>query len=293
MLLLKKTFSILAGFLLVFMLAACNQTAKPVDEPVKDNEKASETEKAEEKTSELTLEEVMNKSTEASEGLKSFSVKMDLTQDMTDQGELNVQTTSVIDMNIVTEPMAYYQKMKMSMGEEAESFETESYFSEAGMFFYEPSTSQWMKFPQEMTDTFLQMSGQQSNPGEELKKLQQFVEDFTFEQDSNNYILKLKASGEKFNDFIKETAVQQLPPEMSAEDALSGMKINAVEYEILVDKKTFYPVELNMDMDLEMTIEGQTIAMKQKMNGQYSNYNSVDAITVPQEVIDSAVEMGM
>nr|WP_232426151.1 DUF6612 family protein [Cytobacillus praedii] len=293
MLLLKKTFSILAGFLLVFMLAACNQTAKPVDEPVKDNEKASETEKAEEKASELTLEEVMNKSTEASEGLKSFSVKMDLTQDMTDQGELNVQTTSVIDMNIVTEPMAYYQKMKMSMGEEAESFETESYFSEAGMFFYEPSTSQWMKFPQEMTDTFLQMSGQQSNPGEELKKLQQFVEDFTFEQDSNNYILKLKASGEKFNDFIKETAVQQLPPEMSAEDALSGMKINAVEYEILVDKKTFYPVELNMDMDLEMTIEGQTIAMKQKMNGQYSNYNSVDAITVPQEVIDSAVEMGM
>lgn len=289
----KKTFSILAGFLLVFMLAACNQTAKPVDEPVKDNEKASETEKAEEKASELTLEEVMNKSTEASEGLKSFSVKMDLTQDMTDQGELNVQTTSVIDMNIVTEPMAYYQKMKMSMGEEAESFETESYFSDAGMFFYEPSTSQWMKFPQEMTDTFLQMSGQQSNPGEELKKLQQFVEDFTFEQDSNNYILKLKASGEKFNDFIKETAVQQLPPEMSAEDALSGMKINAVEYEILVDKKTFYPVELNMDMDLEMTIEGQTIAMKQKMNGQYSNYNSVDAITVPQEVIDSAVEMGM
>ncbi|KOP83846.1 DUF6612 family protein [Cytobacillus solani] len=289
----KKSLSILAGFLLVFMLAACNQTAKPVDEPAKENEKASSTEKTEEKASELTLEEVLNKSTEASEGLKSFSVKMDLTQDMTDQGELNVQTNSVIDMNIVTEPMAYYQKMKMSMGEEAESFETESYFSEAGMFFYEPSTSQWMKFPQEMTDTFLQMSGQQSNPGEELKKLQQFMEDFTFEQDSNNYILKLKASGEKFNDFIKETAVQQLPPEMSAEDALSGMKINAVEYEILVDKKTFYPVELNMDMDLEMTIEGQTIAMKQKMNGQYSNYNSVEAITVPQEVIDSAVEMGM
>lgn len=179
------------------------------------------------------------------------------------------------------------------MGEETESFETESYFSEDGMFFYEPSTSQWMKFPQEMTDTFLQMSGQQSNPGEELKKLQQFVEDFTFEQDSKNYILKLKASGEKFNDFIKETAVQQLPPEMSAEDALSGMKINAVEYEILVDKKTFYPVALNMNMDLEMTIEGQTISMKQKMNGQYSNYNSVEAITVPQEVIDSAVEMGM
>lgn len=293
MLILKKSLSILAGFLLVFMLAACNQTAKPVNEPVKDNEKASETEKVEEKASELTLEEVMNKSTEASEGLKSFSVKMDLTQDMTDQAELNVQTNSVIDMNIVTEPMAFYQKMTMSMGEESESFETESYFSDAGMFFYEPSNSQWMKFPQEMTDTFLQMSGKQSNPGEELKKLQPFMEDFTFEQDTNNYILKLKASGDKFNDFIKETAVQQLPPEMAAEDVLSNMKINAVAYEILIDKKTFYPVALNMDMDFEMTIEGQTIGMKQKMNGQYSNYNNIEAITVPQEVIDSAVEMGM
>lgn len=293
----KKSLSILAGFFLIFILAACNQTAEPVDEPEKNNEETEATEKteekAEEKVSELTLEEVMNKSTEASVDLKSFSVKMDLTQDMSDQGDLNVQTNSVIDMNIVTEPMAFYQKMNMSMGEESESFETESYFSEAGMFFYEPSTSQWMKFPQEMTDTFLQMSGTQSNPGEELKKLQQFVEDFTFEQDTNNYILKLKASGEKFNEFIKETAAQQLPPEISAEEALSDMKINAVDYEILIDKKTFYPVALNMDMDLEMTIDGQTIAMKQKMNGQYSNYNSIETITVPQEIIDSAVEMDM
>ena len=290
----KKSLSILTGLLLVFMLAACNETAKPVNESATNNEKAPEVEDAEEKPSELTLEEVMNKSTEASESLKSFSVKMDMVQDMSsDQEEMNIKTASVIDMNIVTEPMAFYHKMKMSMGEESESFETESYFSKDGMFFYEPSANQWMKFPQEMTDTFLQMSGNQSNPSEELKKLQKFVDDFTFEQDSNHYILKLKASGDKFNDFIKETAAEQLPPEMAQEDILGNMKIHAVDYEILIDKKTFYPVALNMNMDMEMTIEGQTIAMKQQMKGQYSNHNKIETVTVPQEVIDSAVEMGL
>ncbi|MFE8698165.1 DUF6612 family protein [Cytobacillus sp. FJAT-53684] len=290
----KKSLSILTGLLLVFMLTACNETAKPVNDSATNNEKAPKVEEAEEKPSELTLEEVMNKSTEASESLKSFSVKMDMVQDMSsDQEEMNIKTASVIDMNIVTEPMAFYQKMKMSMGEESESFETESYFSKDGMFFYEPSANQWMKFPQEMTDTFLQMSGNQSNPSEELKKLQKFVDDFTFEQDSNHYILKLKASGDKFNDFIKETAAEQLPPEMAQEDILGNMKIHAVDYEILIDKTTFYPVALNMNMDMEMTIEGQTIAMKQQMKGQYSNHNKIETVTVPQEVIDSAVEMGL
>ncbi|WP_368773329.1 DUF6612 family protein, partial [Escherichia coli] len=68
----------------------------------------------------------------------SFSVKMDMSQNISsDQDDMNMDTHSVIDMDVVTEPMAFYQKMKMSMGEE--TFETESYFSEEGMFFYEPS----------------------------------------------------------------------------------------------------------------------------------------------------------
>ncbi|KAB2339009.1 hypothetical protein F7731_05030 [Cytobacillus depressus] len=285
---LKKTLSILAGFLLIFMLAACNQTATPVN---KEGTNKTEPEVTE-KPSELTLEEVLEKSTEASNGLKSFSVKMDVEQDMSsDQEELNMNTQSIIEMDVVTDPMAFYQKMTMSLADTGENFQTESYFSEDGMFFYEPSGQQWMKFPQEMTDAFLQMAGQQSNPGDELKKLQKFVEDFTFEQDAKNYILKLKASGDKFNDFIKETAAEALPPEMAMEGLMDDMKINAVEYEFLIDKESFYPVALDVLMEMEMTIEDQTIVMKQKMNGQYSKLNEIEAITVPQEVIDSAVEM--
>ncbi|QED49053.1 DUF6612 family protein [Cytobacillus dafuensis] len=287
----KKTLSILTGFFLIFMLAACNQTAEPVNEPSKNNGKS-------EKQSELTLEEVFKKSTEASSNLKSFAVKMDMEMDMSsDVEELNMKTQSEIDMKVVTEPMAFHQKMAMTVAEEL--FETESYFSEDGMFFYEPTGQQWMKFPQDMTEAFLQISGQQqANPGEELQKLQGFVDDFTFEQDSKNYILKLNASGEKFSEFIKEVATKTLPPEMAGDEealneVLKNMKINKVNYEFLINKETFYPDAVIVDMEMEMTAEGQTMVMKQKVNGQYSDYNKVDTITVPQEIIDSAVEMEM
>ncbi|MBY0122850.1 hypothetical protein H0173_13080 [Bacillus sp. S/N-304-OC-R1] len=282
----KRILSILTGLFMVFMLAACNETAKPVNEPAANNETSA----AEEKPSELTLQEVLEKSTEASNNLKSFSVNMNLDQDMTsDQEEMNMKTQSVIEMNVVTDPMAFYQKMTMSLGEE--SFESESYFSEEGMYLFDPGSQQWMKFPQEMTDTFLQMAGQQTNPGDELKKLEKFVDDFTFEQDSKNYILKLKASGEKFSDFIKETAAEALPPEMAAEELMNNMKIHGVEYEFVIDKESFYPVALEMTMDMEMTVEDQTISLNQKMNGKYSNHNNIKTITIPQEVIDSAMDI--
>ncbi|WP_367949306.1 DUF6612 family protein [Bacillus sp. FJAT-29790] len=283
---LKKTLSVLTGFLMIFMLAACNQTAKPVNQ--------SDKETTAEKPSDLTLEEVLDKSTKASESLKGFSIKLDMTQNMSsDQEEQDLNTKSVIDMNIVTEPMAFYQKMTMSVEGSEEKFETESYFTEEGMFFFDAAGAQWMKFPKEMSDSLLQMSAQQTNPGEELKKLQKFVDDFTFKQDQKNYILKLEASGEKFNDFIKETAVGAMPPEMAQDELLNNMKINSMEYEILVDKETFYPVSLNMVIDMEITVENQTIVMKQKMHGQYSNHNKVEIISVPKEVIDTAVEMNI
>ncbi len=290
----KKTLTILTGFLMVLMLAACSETAKPVSETESGNESNKNEAKTEE-TSELTLEEVLTKSTEASEDLKSFSVKMDMSQNISsDSEEESMSIDSVIDMDVTTDPIAFYQKMTMSMGGAEESYDIESYFTEDGMFLYDAEGEQWMKFPKEMSDDLLQMSSQQTNPGEELKKLQEFVDDFTFEQDAKSYILKLKANGEKFNDFVKETAQETLPAELAANgEMLENMKINGVEYEIVINKETFYPSILNMVMEMEITAEGQTIAMKQNMNGQYSNYNKADAITVPQEVIDTAVEMEM
>src|SRR5690606_31996704 len=129
---LKKSLSILAGFLLILMFAACGKTADPVKESASKSEGGNDKEKTEE-TSDLTLEEVFNISTEASESLKRFTVKMDMNQNMStgkDDQEMNI--TSEINMDVITDPMTFYQKMKMRMEGAEESFDTESYFTEEG-----------------------------------------------------------------------------------------------------------------------------------------------------------------
>jgi hypothetical protein len=289
---LKKTLSVLFTSLLVFMLAACNQTATTVNESPETKE-----EDKNENTSELTLEQVMTNSMEASEEMKSFVVQMDMKQEMTapEQTEaINMEST--IDMKVVTEPMTLYQKMDMKMNDVGadNALSTETYFSADGIYILDPAANQWMKFPKEMSDQLMQLSNQQTNPAEEIKKLQQFVDDFTFEQDEQNYILKLNASGDKFTEFIKETVKETFPQELSAGvDMFNNMKINEVKYEIFIDKETFYPTSLNTVMDMEVTAEGQTLKMKQNMEGQYSDFNTIEEVKVPQEVIDNAVEMDM
>jgi hypothetical protein len=295
---LKKTLSFAASLILLFMMAACNQTAAPVSEDNntgENNTNTSENSESAEKESDLTLEEVLNKTTEASENLNSFSVNMKMDQMISaGQEEENMNISSDIQMDVITEPMAFYQKTAMSQDQSGETYETESYFTEEGMFMYDPAGETWMKFPKEMSDQLIQMSGQQTNPAEELKKLQEFTDDFTFEQDDNNFILNLKASGEKFTELMKETMADTLPPEMAAdEEVFNNMNIENVEYTILVDKETFHPSSLNMDMTMEMAVEGQTVTLNQKIEGNYSNYNEVKEITIPQEVLDTAVEMEM
>jgi hypothetical protein len=294
---LKKTLSLLVGIVLMLMLAACNQTAEPVDtnEEVTETDATQveeETQDEEETVSELTLSEVLERSTAASDSLDSFAVQMDLQQEMS--GVENLSISSVIDMKAVTKPMAIHQKMNMEVPGSSEQVETELYFTEDGIYMLQPMGEGWMKLPTELSDQVMQSSPQQSNPAEELKKLQKFVDDFTFEQDENSYILTLSASGDKFQEFIDDAIQQSLTPEMTeGMDVTSDMKINKVDYQITIDKETFYPSTLNMNMDMDITVDGETIHLVQKMNGKYTEYNQINEITVPQEVIDSAAEINM
>jgi hypothetical protein len=276
------------------MLAACNETAKPVNQDANGKEGQNEQIQSE-NNSELTLEEVMDKSMKASEGLKSFAATMDMKQEMSSSSQTEVMNlNSSIDMKVISDPMALHQKMSIEMEGSNETYETESYFTADGMYIYDAAGETWMKFPQEMADQLMQISDQQTNPTEELKKMQQFMDDFSFEQDDKNFILKLNASGDKFNDFIQETLQQTLPPELAANgDLLSGMKINEVSYEFYIDKNTFYPTSINMFMNMDLTAEGESIQLKQSMNGKYRDYNQYDEITIPQEILDTAVEMEM
>ncbi|QQZ10544.1 DUF6612 family protein [Heyndrickxia vini] len=279
----KKLLISLVSVMFLFTLAACSETADPVNSKVKTKKKDS-----------LTLQEVFDKTTDASKNLKSVHMDMDLKQAITSPGQptpMNINSNMSIDM--VLNPLAMYQKMKMNIeGGDApqnQAMDMESYLTKEGFFLYDPTSKQWMQMPEELSKQILQMPEQQANPAEQLKQLQQFTDDFSFKQDDTQYILNLKASGAKFDQFLKENAKQLMPDGLKENaDALNNITFKNVNYEIFIDKKTFNINSLNMTQEMEMVMEDQKMSLKQEMKGTYSNYNKVDEIKVPKEVLDTA-----
>ncbi|GLY09476.1 DUF6612 family protein [Bacillus badius] len=288
----KKWASWMAAGVLTLGLAACGETAKPTPETPK------------EETSKMTLGEVFNKTMEVSKETKSLSAAMDMKQKMTYSQEDKSMTTSMkMDMDVTMEPIAVYQKGTMTVaGDGAEQMEpmpVESYMTEQGFYMKEPEGGQWMKLPKEMYDQIMKMSQQQAKPEEQLKQLEQFKDDFKFEQTADSYVLKLDASGEKFNKLI-ESQMSQMMQGAEAEEAqaslkemMDAMKIEKVNYTIYVDKKTFETTKMDINMDMAMDIEGNEMKTSQVMNVVYKDYNKVEPIKVPDDVVKNAQEVPM
>jgi hypothetical protein len=295
----KKSWSILLSFILVVFLAACNQTADPVNE-VGNKENANESKKsAEENKSDLTLKEVFEKTNKASQEITSLKSNMTLNQTMTmpgEEGEMKIN--SDVTSTIVLEPLALHQTMKMSMEGDAaeapkENMTMDSYLTKDGFYMKDSSQNKWMKMPKELSDQIVQMSNAQTDPSKQLKDLQQFMDDFKFEQDEKHFILKLTANGQKFQDFLQKQ-MKEIMPEMLPEEAMNNMSYDEVKYEIFIDKETFYTTKLNSTVNMTVKVEeGKEMKTQTEMSGTYSDYNEIESITVPKEVVETAEEVSL
>ena len=284
----KKWSMLLAVTTLSFGLVACNDTATPTP--------GTKTEQ----TSNLTLQDVFKKSMEQSESIKSLSANIDMTQliEVPSQ-EISMETTSKMDMDMVIEPLSLYQKGTTSMtmpgmpsSEQADDMKMESYMTEQGFYMFDSMSNQWTKLPSDMYEQIMSMSQKQADPAKQLKDLEAFKDDFTFEQTDSSYVLKLAASGDKFNELIQKQLADTMPDMMVEEqELLKEMNIEKVNYEIFIDKETFNTTALNMIMNMTMVVEGEEMKLAQNLKSTYDNYNEVEKIEIPQEIIDNAQEM--
>ena len=143
--------------------------------------------------------------------------------------------------------------------------------------------------PTDDFDVMMNQAGMQADAPEQLRQLEQFVEDFTFEQDDDQYILTLEAEGEKFLQFVLDQAKSTLGS--TAEDmtaSMENMTIDEAIYALYIDKETFNLENMNMELVMTMVAEGEALKLSQSTTADYSEFDSIDAITIPQDVIDSA-----
>lgn len=280
----KKWTMLIAVATLSLGLAACNETATPA-------ENSEVTEK-----SKLTLQEVYDKSIAASEELKSVRAVMDLNQKMNvPSEETELEVSSEMDMEYIVEPMQMHQKGTSTVaglveGMPAQTSKSESYMTADDFYVYEESAGEWMKFPQEMMAGIMG-AAEQANTSDQLKQIEGYLDEFTFEHDNENYILTLEASGEKFQELVKSQVDEVMQSMGVGEEIQMDFVIHSVDYLIHIDKETFQTNKLDVVIDMDIEIDGEKMNVKQDVKSTFSDFNEIEEIVIPQEVIDSAVEL--
>ncbi|MCG3086797.1 DUF6612 family protein [Sporosarcina cyprini] len=276
----KKWLKVIGAGVLAFSLAACGSQAEP--KTTVDAETGKEKETTD--ISKMTAQEVYEKAMAVSQEQKSMHTDMDIEQVMKSGGE-TVNSKITLNMDAVVEPMTIHQTMKMDMGEYGQN-EMEMYISEKEVYMNDAETGQWIKFPEEFAaEMFEELAGE--DPTLDMKLFKDYVDEFKFEQTDDSYILKLKASGEKFEKLLKQMEEDQAS---GAEAEAEEMTLHDVYFEIYIDKETFYTTAFNMDMSLDMVIDGETVNTDQKVKAVITKINEVE-VTVPQDVVDNAVDM--
>lgn len=285
---LKKWVTIMGAGAMAMALAGCGEKAEPSD-------KMDPSE-----TSDLTLDELFAKTTAASEEANSFHMDMVTNQTMEmgpGMGDMDMKMDVSMDMTL--EPLAFYQKSASTFVtegmEDMPAMETEMYYTADGMFSYDPMMDAWVKLPademQEL-EALMMMEQQSGDLSGQLEQLEAFQDDFTFEQSGDEFILTLDAAGEEYEKLISEEMGAMLGDlDVEAQEILDGMTINKIYYEIFIDKETFQPNAINMTMDFDMEMEGESVNIQSEIESVYSNFNGIEAITVPAEVLEQAEEI--
>ncbi|MFL0582751.1 DUF6612 family protein [Solibacillus silvestris] len=277
----KKQYVFAMSTLSIALVAGCGDTAEPVEGT--DSE------------ANLTLQQVYENAMQRQQNLKSVHAEttMDQVTSFVMEGQtMEITSNSNLAMDIQQKPMAMYSKgtVKMDMGDEKMDMPIEMYMTEEdGFYMLNGDTNEWMKMPDEQYEQLIAQTGAQADASEQLEQLEQFIDDFSFEQDDENYLLTLNIEGDEFKQFIVSQMGASLGESMEVNgETLENMTFEDSQYNIVVAKDTFDIKEMDMDLKIVTNIEGQETTIENDANIVYSKFDEVKKINIPNEVINEA-----
>ncbi|MFB4165240.1 DUF6612 family protein [Alteribacillus sp. JSM 102045] len=286
--------------LLVIMLAvfatACTSEAE-TDENGTPSE-PPEKEKPEEQ--EESADDVLDQSIDMMEDLENYSIDTNMNQDIRfkEDGYLRNKYRSHTIVNL--DPVRYHETSTIKTTEENGKRETstdvvglERYFTEKGYYIFDSNEGRWVKFPDEFTEDLQSYDESFEKPAHTLELIEAYTEDIHMEEGNEHY--RLTFSGE--NEQLQQIALEMMRmvntdfSEMM-EDMMYMTEMEGLEFELSIDKGTFYAKKLRMDMNMNMNSEeGKSYSSTHTVVARYDNFNEAEEVSVPADVLDSAEEM--
>ncbi|WLR57887.1 DUF6612 family protein [Guptibacillus hwajinpoensis] len=235
---------------------------------------------------EMSATDILKQSNEAMTEIESYSTKTNMEQSIPLKGE-TMSISSESEADITLKPFAMHQVVTTESPEEGE-VSLESYWTDEG-FYQEDPEKGWIKMPEELTQGLKELQSMTMVEGQ-MSQAEELGEEMSVEETGEGFVLTYEGDGKT----LMEASMKMFEESMSGEDSgsmkglMEQMTINDFNYEVTIDKETYYMKQLTMDIDMDMEIEGESMNMTQSMEMSVDNYNGVDEITVPANVIDSA-----
>lgn len=292
----KKWFLILTVGLMTLVFTACGEST---EETGGTNEEGQ---------SDLTMQDVYSKALEASKDMKSTEIEIELQQYIdTSEKEFTKNIDSSFTVEMTMDPLAVHMGgiTNVSMdGEGDESNENvpgmkdmdiDIYLLNDVMYMYNEQMGNWIKKKNAGVDAVEEMTIQKLYPAEQLEMLEDYSDEFSFEESDDAFILSLDADGDEFNDLFQELVEGDVADKMmremesDKEDMSDIMQIKSMSLEMTIDKETFYVKTYNINTDMTIKAEGQEMNIQQNLESEYSNIDGVDPIEVPEDIEEKAV----
>ncbi|MEC0203659.1 hypothetical protein P4H39_13540 [Paenibacillus lautus] len=290
----KKWTAVLLGAILVMSMTACGKDNKAADDaatpPATEQGTTPSTEtppvKEEPKEDALpTADELLQKSAEASQNLKSFAMKADVKQHIVIEGEEKQEqdVNMSLDSELTLEPVEMMQNIVMDSPEG--KVEMKQYITEDGIYML--MDGQWMQVPkeseQEIRDS-LDMSS--ASPKQQVEQFKTLAKDFKVTEDGDTYVLTADVSGDNLKELAK-SMMSQAGNDPQMEAMMDQMDIKSIHIIYGVQKESYLPVTTDLDMVMAMEAEGQKVSLDMKMKSAYSKHNEISKIEVPKEALNA------
>lgn len=241
---------------------------------------------------EMSAVDVLQKSNEAMSSLDSYSSKtmMEITMPDITTGEsitVPIHTKEDVTFN----PFAMHQTVTTSTPD-GEEETLESYWTEDG-FYQEDPLEGWVKLPSELSEGLDELMAM-TTAGDQVAQAEALGEDMTVEDTGNAYQLSYEGDGEALMEAVLasfESMMGEEDASMSMEGIMEEINFNEISYEMTVEKETFYLTEMSMYIDMDMSAEGESLNMIQSTDMSISNFNGVEPIIVPEDVLNGAVPL--
>ncbi|MDQ0298260.1 hypothetical protein J2S78_000668 [Salibacterium salarium] len=276
-----------------------NEENGETEVPSETEEEPDESEENDEEEKTVQADDVLQQSINEMEDIKSYTIDTNMNQHIQLNKEASLENIYRSSTEVNLDPVRYHESSTIEKTE-TDPMETNSslvglerYFTDEGFYIFDSTEGHWTQFPNQFTQDFQSYDNSFENPEHILEMIETYNNEIEVKEGNRHYQLIFHGD----NDQSQQIALQMIGMvntdfSETMEDMMYMTEIADLEYELQIDKETFYAKKLKMNLTMNMNSDdGESYESNHVIVSHYSDVAETDEVTVPSHILDQAEEM--